>query len=228
MPSVAPETTSGELFTYLDATSYTWSDTRNASTAGLAYVYQQGVVIVAEYTGGRGSLFRIRRGYLHFDLSSVSGTITDLDLDLYTRSPSVARDIIIVKSTAPDGSNIAVGDFGAADLSTAYSAEFTTFSNTADAQNTIALNSTAISDANTNSELILAVVDHTYDYSNSQPATGLQLSLQYHLSSLTLRPTLTYTAVTGYGNTVMGVVSANIGEVTGVATADIGKVIGAQ
>mgnify|MGYP000380077900 CR=1 FL=1 len=56
-------------------------------------------------------------------------------------------------------SNIAVGDFGAADLSTAYSAEFTTFSNTGDAQNTIALNSTAISDANTNSELILAVID---------------------------------------------------------------------
>jgi len=225
MPSVATETTAGELFIALDATSYTWSDTRNASTATLAYVYYSGVVIAAEYTGLRGNLFRIRRGYLHFDLSSVSGTITDLDLDLYTKSPSTARDIIIVKSTAPDGSNIAVGDFGAADLSTAYSAEFTTFSNTADAQNTIALNSTAISDANTNSELILAVVDHTYDYSNSQP-TGLALALQYHLNSLIYRPTLTYTAVTGYGNTVMGVVSANIGEVTGVATADIGKVIG--
>ena len=227
MPSVTPELTSGELFIYLDAIAYTWSDTRNASTANLAYVYQQGVLINAEYTGARGSNWRIRRGYLHFDLSSVSGTITDLDLDLYTKSPSTARDIIIVKSTAPDGSNIAVGDFGAADLSTAYSAEFTTFSNTGDAQNTIALNSTAISDANTNSELILAVVDHTYDYSNSQP-TGLGIPIQYHLFSLPLRPTLTYTAVTGYGNTVTGVVSANIGKVTGVATANIGKVIGVQ
>jgi hypothetical protein len=227
MPSVAPEITSGELYIALDGASYTWSDTRNASTATTAYVYQNGVLINAEYTGLRGNTFRIRRGYLHFDLSSVSGTITDLDLDLYTKSPSVTKDIIIVKSTAPDGSNIAVGDFGAADLSTAYSAEFTSFSSTGDAQNTIALNSTAISDANTNSELILAVVDHTYDYSNSQPS-GLGLVLQYHLNHLTLKPTLTYTAVTGYGNTVMGVVSANIGEVTGVATANIGKVIGVQ
>lgn len=227
MPAVDTETTAGELFIALDATSYTWSDTRNASTAGLAYVYYSGVLINAEYTGLRGNLWRIRRGYLHFDLSSVSGTITDLDLDLYTKSPSTARDIIIVKSTAPDGSNIAVGDFGAADLSTTYSAEFTTFSNTGDAQNTIALNSTAISDANTNSKLILAVVDHTYDYSNSQP-TGLGIPIQYHLDSLTYRPTLTYTAVTGYGNTVTGVVSANIGEVIGVATANIGKVIGVQ
>lgn len=227
MPSVVTETTAGELFIALDATSYTWSDTRNASTATLAYVYYSGVSINAEYTGLRGNTFRIRRGYLHFDLSSVSGTITDLSLGLYTKSPSVSKDIIIVKSTAPDGSNIATGDFGAADLSTTYSAEFTSFSTTGDTLNSITLNSTAISDANTNSELILAVVDHTYDYSNSQP-TGLGLVLQYHLNSLTYRPILTYTAVTGYGNTVMGVVSANIGEVTGVATANIGKVIGVQ
>lgn len=227
MPSVATETTAGELFIALDAASYTWSDTRNASTATTAYVYQSGVVINAEYTGLRGNTFRIRRGYLHFDLSSVSGTITALNLGLYTKSPSVAKDIIIVKSTAPDGSNIAVGDFGDADLSTPYSAEFTTFSTTGDTLNYITLNSTAISDANTNSKLILAVVDHTYDYSNSQP-TGLGLVLQYHLNSLTYRPILDYTAVTGYGNTVMGVVSANIAEVTGVATADIGKVIGVQ
>ncbi len=226
MPSVTPENTSGELFISLDSTIYTWSDTRNASTATTAFVYQSGALINAEYVGSRGNTFRIRRGYLHFDLSSVSGTITDLDLDLYTKSPSATRDIIIVKSTAPDGSNIAVGDFGAADLSTAYSAEFTTFSNTGDAQNTIALNSTAISDANTNSELILAVIDHTYDYSNSQPSSGFQIPLQYHLNSLTLKPTLTYTAVTGYGNTVTGVVSANIGEITGVATANVGKVTG--
>ena len=226
MPSVSPENTSGEVRITLDATSYTWEDTRNASTGTFAYVNQQTVGVFADYTGLRGNTYRISRGYLNFDLSSVSGTITALSLKLVTANLSTTRDIIIVKSTAPDGSNIAVGDFGAADLSTAYSAEFTTFSNTGDAQNTIALNSTAISDANTNSELILAVIDHTYDYSNSQPSSGFQIPLQYHLNSLTLKPTLTYTAVTGYGNTVTGVVSANIGEITGVATANVGKVTG--
>ena len=32
MPSVSPENTSGEVRITLDATSYTWEDTRNAST----------------------------------------------------------------------------------------------------------------------------------------------------------------------------------------------------
>jgi len=37
---------------------------------------------------------------------------------------------------------------------------------------------------------------------------------------------VTYVEVTGYGNDVMGVASANIGKVNGVATANIDKVIG--
>lgn len=228
MPSVDYDNTSGEVRITLDATSYTWSDTRNASTGTLAYVNYQTVAIFADYTGLRGNTFRIARGYLNFDLSSVSGTITALSLKLVTASTSYTRDIIIVKSTAPDGSNIATSDFGDADLSTAYSSNFTTFSNTSGTVNTITLNSTAISDANTNSELILAVVDYDYDYSNLQPLAGAQLPLQYVLSSLTESPVLEYTAVTGYGNTVTGVVSANIAEITGVATADIGKVTGVQ
>ena len=80
MPAVYPELTSGDLFIALDAASYTWSDTRNASTATSATVYGTSAQVNAEYTGLRGNLFRIRRSYLHFDLSSVSGTITDLDL----------------------------------------------------------------------------------------------------------------------------------------------------
>ncbi len=226
MPTETPENTSGRVLISLDSTAYTWSDTRNASTGTFAYVNNSTVSIFADYTGLRGNSFRISRGYLNFDLSSVSGTITDLSLKLVTANFSATRDIIIVKSTAPDGSNIAVGDFGDADLSTTYSSEFTTFSNTAGTTNTITLNSTAISDANTNSELILAVVDYDYDYSNSQPSAGAQIALSFVLSSLTEIPLLEYTAVTGYGNTVMGVVPANIGEITGVATANVGKVTG--
>ena len=226
MPSVSPENTSGEVRITLDATSYTWEDTRNASTGTLAYVNYQTVSVFSDYTGLRGNTYRIARGYLNFDLSSVSGTITALSLKLVTANLSTTRDIIIVKSTAPDGSNIATSDFGDADLDTAYSSNFTTFSNTSGTVNTITLNSTAISDANLDSELILAVVDYDYDYSNTQPSAGAQTPLQYVLSSITQSPVLEYTAVTGYGNTVTGVISANIGKITGVATANVGKVTG--
>ena len=37
---------------------------------------------------------------------------------------------------------------------------------------------------------------------------------------------VTYTEVTGYGNSVMGVASGNIGKINGIATANIGKVNG--
>ena len=127
MPTKTPENTSGEVRINLDATAYTWSDTRNASTGTLASVNSGTVSVFSDYTGLRGNTFRISRGYLNFDLSSVSGTITDLSLKLVTANLSATRDIIIVKSTAPDGSNIATSDFGDADLSTAYSSEFTTF-----------------------------------------------------------------------------------------------------
>lgn len=225
MPTKTPENTSGEVRINLDATAYTWSDTRNASTGTLASVNSGTVSVFSDYTGLRGNTFRISRGYLNFDLSSVSGTITDLSLKLVTANLSATRDIIIVKSTAPDGSNIATSDFGDADLSTAYSSEFTTFSNTAGTTNTITLNSTAISDANTNSELILAVVDHDYDYSNSQPSAGAQTALGYVLSSFTEIPLLEYTVQTGYGQTINGVVAANINKILNVGRLNVKRVI---
>ena len=41
-----------------------------------------------------------------------------------------------------------------------------------------------------------------------------------------VNPHLAKTPVTGYGNNVLGVASADIGKILGVATADIDKVLG--
>lgn len=215
-------TTGGYITLSLNASLYSWSDLRNASTGDAAQANPTTTSVNASYsTAFRGGLFTIVRTYLAFDLSGVTGTITDLDLVL-TANAGGTNDIIVCKSSAPGiATNLTTADFGDVDFNTSYSSEYTTWTT---GTNTIGLNSTAISDANSNGFLILAVIDHDYDYQNIAP--GLEyLGHPIQYSSGTA-PYLSYTALTGYGNTVIGVVSANIGEVNGVATADIDTVIG--
>lgn len=210
----------------LDSTTYTWADTRNASTGnGFVLISPTTTSTLARLSISRGSNWQICRVFIKFDLSGVSGTITDLDLVLKTSATSINFNTMrVVESDATW--NIGNDDYGSIDFSTPYSNAFT-ISGVAETNNTIALNSDAISAANTNSELKIAVIDNQFDYSNNAP-TGDQNVTSFYYYTTNKYPYLSYTAVTGYGNTVTGVVSANIGEVTGVATANIGKVIGVQ
>ena len=218
--------TGGTAITHkLDSTIYTWADTRNGSTGnGFVLISPTSINPLAQKNTSRGSNWEISRVFIKFDLSSVTGTITDLDLVLKTAQTKTAiPSYIVVESDATWG--IGNDDFGSIDFSTPYSSAFT-ISGTIETDNTIALNSDAISAANTNSELKIAVIDNVFDYGNSTP-TGLQANnIPFYYYTTNKYPKLSYTAVTGYGNTVMGVVSANIAEITGVATADIGKVTG--
>jgi hypothetical protein len=225
MATQTATTTGGRIILNENAASFTWDDVRNASTGDIAAPNPTNTFVYAKYViGGRGSTFNISRTYLAFDLSSVVGTITDLDLVL-TLNSGAFNKVIVLASTAPGlATNITTADYGDVDFNTTYSSNFTLV---ASSTNTITLNSTAKNNANLNGELILGVVDYEYDYLNLQPDPGEIFSLGIQYSSGTA-PYLSYTAVTGYGNTVTGVVSANIGEVIGVATADIGKVIGVQ
>lgn len=217
-------TTGGYIFHTLDALIYSWSDTRNASTGGSVSVNPAASLTGVYEVLGIGKNHNILRTYLAFDLSSVTGTITAIDLVLTANANGgTVGDFIILKSSAPGlAVNLTTADFGDVDFNTTYTSNF---SWTASSTNTIGLNSSAIADANTNGQLILGMVDYTHDYGNTipSPTSPNYASIQYSSGTA---PYLSYTAVTGYGNTVIGVVSANIGEVNGVATADIGTVVG--
>jgi hypothetical protein len=206
-----------------DATSATYFQQFSTNTDD--FISVQGY-----FNSGRGGgTYRLVRTFLFFDLSSIPGTITAMDLDLYVVYGGTAV-VQVAKSTAfgTNGSS----DFVAADFDnwsqsspTAYMSGTSTLSTGA---KSLTLNSTAISDANSNGYLNVAIVDNLHDFNDQQPLINISRSsgIRFQTPLNPIQLDITYTPA--YGNDVMGVASANIDNVIGVATANIGKIKGAQ
>jgi len=190
--------------------------------------------IAEAYISGRGGgSYLTHRSFFFFDTSTIGGTITAIDLKIVgvTNTGNAVR---VAKSTAfgtSGGSAYANGDFdnwtnptGAIPPAPVpYNASNYTWSGLT---NTIALNATAISDANNNSYLNLVLVGGTYDYPDTEPTVDVEKYSGIQFASSTEFPKLaiTYTP-SGYGNNVNGIDAIDIVEVNGIASADIVKVI---
>jgi len=197
---------------------------QNGSSVVSAPTNDQINPIMYKGTSGRGSLTHaMRRTFLYFDTSGLTGTISNASLNIEGVTNHTAN-VIVLKSTAfggDGGTALATSDFfSTIDYSTAYSSEYDWVLGT----NDIDLNSGANTDIQNDNAFICAIVESSGDYSNTA-ATSATSKLAGIAFGTTI--TLTYTeASSGYANDVIGVATANIGEVLGVATANIGKVIG--
>ena len=171
---------------------------------------------------GRGA-HRFTRAFIHFDTSSITGTVTAAHIDIQGGSATQPdpNDTILVKSTAfggDGGTAISTSDmFSSLDYSTAYSTELTTWSTS---NNEYTLTAAALSDIQNNDDFIVAVIMHDSDYANTDTNQTEDIVIDFS-TTITLDYTL---APTGYGHDVIGVPSANISKISTVATASIGKV----
>ena len=175
------------------------------------------------HSTGRGSVTkRFKRVFLHFDTSSITGTLSAADIDITGSVSSDPNDTIMVKSTAfggDGGTALATTDFfSSIDYSTAYSTELTSWST---GNNEYSLTAAALADIKNNNDFTLAIIDHDSDYTNSDQTNISDISI-----NLGVTITLDYTLAAGYGNAVNGVAAANISKVNGIATANISKVNG--
>lgn len=210
------------------------------------------------YTGassgaaGRGLRYECVRSFYHFDTSSTTAcTAVTLDLMGFQGGAYNSGSLIVLKSDAfghSDEEALSTNDWdgipgwsgaGADDMTgaTEYSSVNSSWAS-AGSYNTITLNSTAISDINSQDHFIIVLVDYSYDYQANTPlASGTSLAASnaldvslggYHndFPTLARRPrlSLTIAAPSGYGNIVNTVVAANIGKVNTVASASIGKI----
>ena len=182
-------------------------------------------------TSGRGgTTYFVRRVFLWFDTSGITGTLSEATLKVYPITN--ACDIIAVKSDAfgGDGSaSLADADFNNVDFSTAYSAEIPSGDLGAGAYRDIALNSTALADMKNNNVIIISLMTYHEDYSNTEPGGDVNTRFGMYFTDFggTSRdPYIDYTLATGYGHGVNGVAAANISSINGVATANISKVNG--
>tara|TARA_R110000850_G_scaffold194674_1_gene321196 strand:+ start:2923 stop:3645 length:723 start_codon:yes stop_codon:yes gene_type:complete len=219
-------------------TQTSWSAARNATSSNLHTNYtttqtSRFDAIMTLYSAGRGGgSYVVNRSFFFFDTSTVAGTITAIDLKIYAASNG-GHSVRVAKSTAygtSGGSAYTNSDFNnwtALNPISLSPIPYTSAGQTwsAPATNTLSLNSTAISDANSNSYLNLVLVGQLYDYPNSTPGSSLEQTSGIQFASTTTFPKLaiTYTP-SGYGNDVNGVASANIASVNGVATANIASI----
>lgn len=192
-------------------------------------------------SGKSGINYQFTRFFCVFNLSDyVSGTITNLRFNYRSTTTTsnagaLERRIAIVKfdgmGSGPSFSNYADSEFfDDIDYSTAYTDVSSTIPQWADANqdNAVDMNSTAISDAQSNGQLKFAVVQHTNDYSNTAASGDIDAFYfaNFSTGASGFVPFLSFDHAAGYGNNVIGVSSGNIANVKGVATANIANVIG--
>lgn len=176
---------------------------------------------VQYFTSAKGK--RFIRQFLHFDTSSITGTVSSAHIDINggTLSSPNPNDTILIKSTAfggDGGTALATSDFfSSLDYTTAYSTELTTWST---ANNEYTLTAAALADIKNNDHFTLAVIDHDNDYANADVTSTADIQIDFDVT-ITLDFTL---AATGYAHDVNGVAAASIGKVNTVATASIAKV----
>jgi len=177
-------------------------------------------------SGRGGGTIRFKRAFLHFDTSSITGTLSaaHIDIDGGSFGGPDPNDTIMVKSTAfggDGGTALATTDFySSIDYSTAYSTELTSWSTS---NNEYTLTAAALADIKNNDNFTLAIIEHDSDYTGSDQGDGAYDIHINFAATITLDYTL---AATGYSNAVNGVAAANISKVNGVATASISKVNG--
>ena len=175
------------------------------------------------------------RAYFYFDLSSISD-ITGITFTARggTNSTNQNGDWIAARANQDaDFGTIATSDYTLVYNS---SAVFTNYSQnvaswSANADNTVTLNSTAVTNSNNEGELCVGLMNYFYDYNGGEVegSIGDIFNSLSFINSGTTRARLTVThadAPSGYGNEVNNIVSASISKVLGIATADIEKVNG--
>ena len=223
-----------------------WNGARGGNTTtGNSVVASGNGQMGAQIQATRGGDFQgyCHRAYFYFDISeNGADDITAISATIIGGSNSAAAgDWRVVRANQDaDFGTIATSDFALVFNS---STQMTSYSNSAATWNpnfggnlgvnTISLNATAVSNANSGGasaqELCIGLINNTYDYENEdaeenfgQLVNGVALT-----SSGTGRALLTVThTASGYGNEVNNIIPAKISKILGISSANISKVTG--
>jgi hypothetical protein len=226
MATINATTSQGGYVEYsLGALFFTWDDTIGNGTGTAAYLNGTYIYTEARYQGGRSSFWKCQRSSLVFDTSVITGTLTNISLVIYVNAITSVPDAIVEVVGSPTlASSLTTSDY----LPYSYGSGSNSFNSAGNTWETITLNNTALSRAETENEITLQLRDAYYDYyysTNLAPPVG-NVNIEYRYNYASFIPYLDYTMTTGYGQTVKGIIAASIGNVNGVAKASISKVIG--
>jgi len=242
MPDLYGNTDDGSC---IIASQSSWANARdnNGSSGGASLTAAaNGSFTLASRSATRagGSAFSVSRSFMYFDTSGITGTVATATIKIHgylTNDGSV----IAVKSTAfggDGGTALASTDldnisgFSAGSSldgnATVYAPQILTTSWSTSGYNDMQGTSDLKADMQNNDVVIICFMDYTNDYLNVPLASNASLNVGGYYtegSGTSKDPYIEYT-LSGYGNNVNGVASANIGKIKGVATTSIDKIIG--
>jgi hypothetical protein len=239
MPSSTINATyQGRVGISFTAATVNWvTQVRNAATGTYAFTYTTNTTVtdafkVAYDTNRLNKTGQCSRVPLFFDVSSITATntITAATLKVWNPSFGSPTDSIIVEGSAWGGNGstttLSTANYNDLDFFTAYSSDLSAWASVS--YNDFSLNATAISDMNTNGYLNCFLIEGAFDYEGQSPVLDegpYGGTVEYLDATNKIKVELTYSP-SGYGNNVIGVASANIGDVIGVAKANIDNIIG--
>tara|TARA_Y100000385_G_scaffold232796_1_gene245393 strand:+ start:789 stop:1493 length:705 start_codon:yes stop_codon:yes gene_type:complete len=213
-----------DWFSARDSLNATSIQNHSGGTIGSAF-------LVNWQVGRSGPDYSVARSYFYFDLTTISGTITAIDL--YIRAQNGGLNNINV---AINGNGLAFGGNGSSaftsgefDINGGMQNDYINSQGvawSAGSYQQFSLNTNAIADATNNQFLILQVIDFDFDYLNNDPTPLGPISINGGFQAFFPNYLSVTTTAAGYPNNVMGVTSANIDNVIGIATANIDNVIG--
>ena len=214
--------------------AFNHSDARNATT-GTSVTSNPGIVSSDSVIGysrasgrGRSLNYSIRRQFLYFDTSGITGTVSNLTVNIKGYSAGDA-DITVCLSDAfgGDGStNLTTADFNNVTFGTTYSSETTTWNTSAN--NAIILNSAAETAVQNNNAFIIALVQYDNDHQNVNLTSNQTLNNGVNYNPT---PYLDYTetiAATGPANvtSLSSIAKANITNINTITLANISSING--
>tara|TARA_R110000824_G_scaffold168455_3_gene345438 strand:+ start:743 stop:1444 length:702 start_codon:yes stop_codon:yes gene_type:complete len=214
-------------------TQTSWNAARNATSASSFINYTTALdradAIEEFYTSDRGGgSYGVNRVFTFFDLSGIAGTITAMNLVIYGVTNNTAT-VRTAKSTA--FGNGGDTDFVATDFDNWSPSSPTAYTSTdqawtINADNTFTLNSTAITDANSDGYLNVISLGSSNDYPDTTPLTDItqQAGVRFQSSSNPLELSITYTPYIPYD--VNSVAGTNINTINGVAASLISSING--
>ncbi len=227
MPTINTATSQGGYLVYnASATFFPWEDLiLNTTNAANNFTSTSNIYSYTGYTTARGGTWYCRRGYLTFDTSTITGTLTAISLNMYVEAVLNSPSAIVQLISTPNLTTaLDISDWQYVNGQAA-SDPFYPFTS---GWETIGLNGNALSVAETENEISFVIRDHffDYDYQNNYIDPGQLVYTEYRYNYASFIPYLDYTMVTGYGQTVNGVIAANIGNVDGISKINISKVLG--
>ena len=174
------------------------------------------------------------RAYFYFDLSGITTTISSITFTARGGSNAALLngDWTVARANADnDFGTIATTDYAlvwnGTTSYTSYGPSVGSWSGNTD--NTVTLNSTAISNANNDSELCICLMNYSFDYADGEVEENfgnITNTLNFVTSGAT-RARLTVThADGGYSNNVIGIAASSLGKVNAMSSGDINKING--